>query len=448
MKLYDREISTLYEQGRTIHLWSIFFPKLLELVSISLLGNIHSMLLANFDEEAAVAVSVGSQVLSIFYIILNIFSNGHLIISSIYLGANKRKEAGISACSVLTVSVVLSIILGALLAMFPQPFMHMMHLDGIAFQYGCTYLSIMIGFSVFNVFNACFNSFLISIGQAKCVLWVNLLRNLLSIAFGYIVLFRPFETPLYGVSGIAIGRVLSQAIAAAVAAFFVVKRRCPFEHKIQTRAIISAGKIGLPGSMGNLSYTFSQTVASSMISSLGLHMISAKVFATNILGFVANFSSSIADSNSILIGRCKGKGDYDRAGKLFMQNLLIALCMNLSLVLLINFFRVPLFRLFTTDPSILALIWQIALIDIFVEAARAINHIAERSLIATADVRFVTAVSTSSCWLVSIGLGWLFGIGLGLGLVGFWIAFAADEVVRCCAYLIRWHKGRWKNIRI
>ena len=448
MKLYDRELSTMYEEGRSIHLWGIFLPKLLELISSILLGSVHSMLLANFDQEAAVAVSVGSQVVVIIQSLLCIFSSGHLIISSIYLGAKDRESAGISAYSILAVSISLSILTGILLAAFPQPFMQMMHLKGKAFQYGCTYFSIMVGFSVIAVCISCFSSFLISIGQVKCVLAINLVRNILSVFFGYIVLFRPFDTPLYGVSGVAIGRVLSQLFCLLLGLFFVVKCKCPMVRKVQGKAILRAGKIGLPGSMGGLSYSLSQTISSSMISSLGFSMISAKVFANNILSFVSQFSYAISEGNSILVGRYKGQGSYDKAGRLIRQNLILAICMNVPLVVLIYLFRTPLFSLFTSDPETLQLIEQIVLIDIFVEAARAINHIAERSLTATGDVRFVTAISTASCWAVSIALGWFWGIEAGLGLVGFWLAFAADEAVRCCAYLFRWRSGSWKKIQI
>ena len=133
-----------------------------------------------------------------------------------------------------------------------------------------------------------------------------------------------------------------------------------------------------------------------MISSLGLTMISAKVFANNILGFVTPFSYSVAEGNSILMGRYKGQGNYKFAEMLLRQNLLLAVLMNVALVILIYVFHLPLFSLFTNDADILKLIEQVVFIDIFVEAARAVNHIVERSLTATGDVRFVTFLSTAS----------------------------------------------------
>jgi Na+-driven multidrug efflux pump len=69
-------------------------------------------------------------------------------------------------------------------------------------------------------------------------------------------------------------------------------------------------------------------------------------------------------------------------------------------------------------------------------------------LVAVGDVKFVTVLSTISCWTISIGLGWLLGVILKMGITGFWIAFAADELFRVCGYLLRWRTGNWKSIKI
>lgn len=79
---------------------------------------------------------------------------------------------------------------------------------------------------------------------------------------------------------------------------------------------------------------------------------------------------------------------------------------------------------------------------------REVNHILEPSLVAVGDVKFVTMLSTVSCLAISIGLGWLLGVMLGMGIIGFWIAFAADELFRACGYLLRWRTGQWKGIII
>jgi stage V sporulation protein B len=50
--------------------------------------------------------------------------------------------------------------------------------------------------------------------------------------------------------------------------------------------------------------------------------------------------------------------------------------------------------------------------------------------------------------VLGVLFAYLFGITMGMGLVGIWIAFAADEMFRTVAYLARWKKGIWKEKEI
>ncbi len=37
---------------------------------------------------------------------------------------------------------------------------------------------------------------------------------------------------------------------------------------------------------------------------------------------------------------------------------------------------------------------------------------------------------------------------LGWGLVGIWIAMAADEILRGVLFIYRWYSGKWKEKRL
>jgi Na+-driven multidrug efflux pump len=49
------------------------------------------------------------------------------------------------------------------------------------------------------------------------------------------------------------------------------------------------------------------------------------------------------------------------------------------------------------------------------------------SLRGSGDVRFTMYVALFSMWIINLVTGYTLGFGLGLGLLGFWIGFAADE---------------------
>ena len=48
-------------------------------------------------------------------------------------------------------------------------------------------------------------------------------------------------------------------------------------------------------------------------------------------------------------------------------------------------------------------------------------------------------------WGVSVNLSYFLGIRWGLGALGVWIAFTADESLRGALMLWRWVSGVWKS---
>ena len=98
-----------------------------------------------------------------------------------------------------------------------------------------------------------------------------------------------------------------------------------------------------------------------------------------------------------------------------------------------------------TDTETMKIITIVLAIDFFVEIGRAFNHMGEFGLNGVGDVYATTIISVSSCWLISVLLAYIFGVLLDMKLVGIWLAFAIDEIVRGMLYLIRWCSGRWKK---
>ncbi|MDA6260091.1 hypothetical protein OSJ98_26395, partial [Escherichia coli] len=75
------------------------------------------------------------------------------------------------------------------------------------------YFRICISFSFFQALISSISAIFRSYGLPKIAVWVSLFMNFLNAVLNVIVIFRPFETPLHGVSGIAITNVISRGAA-------------------------------------------------------------------------------------------------------------------------------------------------------------------------------------------------------------------------------------------
>jgi Na+-driven multidrug efflux pump len=100
-------------------------------------------------------------------------------------------------------------------------------------------------------------------------------------------------------------------------------------------------------------------------------------------------------------------------------------------------------RLFTQDREIIAAATTLLWITVLLEPGRTCNVIIINALRAAGDARFPVMVGAVSMLFVMAGGSWLLGVHFQLGLVGVWIAYAADEWLRGLAMAARWFLRGW-----
>jgi Na+-driven multidrug efflux pump len=71
------------------------------------------------------------------------------------------------------------------------------------------------------------------------------------------------------------------------------------------------------------------------------------------------------------------------------------------------------------------------------------NMVVINALRAAGDARYPVIAGSASMALVLAGGSWFLGVHLGWGLVGVWIAYAADEWIRGLLMWRRWATLGW-----
>lgn len=95
-------------------------------------------------------------------------------------------------------------------------------------------------------------------------------------------------------------------------------------------------------------------------------------------------------------------------------------------------------RVFTSNAAIVAQALVLLWWRVLLEAGRTFNLVLVNALRAVGDARFpARVVALSMPFVLALGCWWL---GLYLGLVGVWIAYAADEWLRGLAMWWRWRR--------
>ena len=100
-------------------------------------------------------------------------------------------------------------------------------------------------------------------------------------------------------------------------------------------------------------------------------------------------------------------------------------------------------HLFTQDSQIIATATTLLWITVLLEPGRTCNVVIINALRAAGDARFPVLAGAASMLFVMAGGSWLLGVHFHLGLVGVWIAYAADEWLRGLAMAARWFYHGW-----
>ena len=431
----------------TLTLFKLFFPIMIEYLLRYLMNTVSVFIMGRVSDDAVAAIGVANQILEMFILFYMVIAIGASVVINQNLGAGNNKRAEQASVGGLYVSAAIAVVIGIIIAVLSTPLIRLMQLEEALVPMGASYLRIVMGLSIFQAVMTVAMSECRAYGNTLFPVIASLVMNVVNALMSYIVVFRPFETPLSGVSGIAYGRIIAEAVSCVLMIIFLKKvtpgTRYSNVREINLSVVKDILKIGMPSGVQYFSYSMTQAVTTAILAMLGSATLSAKIYVYNIVYYAYLLGMSLGQANGLLVGRLVGQGKYDRVKKMTIRNLFITITINIVFTLILALFRYPLLGIFTSSEEIIALGASVMFIDIFVEIGRGMNHTFEEGLINAGDVRFPMITTLCTTWGLSVLFSYILGVKLGFGLPGCWIAFALDEFVRGSVYVLRWRSGKW-----
>jgi putative MATE family efflux protein len=434
-------------------LFQITWPLFIEIALHMSLGIIATLILSYYSDSAAAAVGVSNQVLNIFIILFNITSVGATIIIGQYLGAKRVQDARQTARSAFSINLYIGLIISVLVALFGTQLLGFFSLEGKTLMYGETFLKIVGLFLFLEAISLTLGAILRSHGFTKNAMYVTLLMNFVS-AFGNVIaVLGLFGIPVLGVAGVAWSIVVARTVA-VVLLFFVVYRKLSLRFKlkdliqINRRDIKSIMNIGIPSAGEGVSYQFSQLIITGFIATIGEAALSARVYVSNITMLCFLFTLAIAQGTQLLVARQVGAQQFEAAHKRALKTLKIAVFASFVSAVALASFGTSIMSLFTSSPEIIAIGVPLLWASVILEPGRAMNIVLMGTLKSAGDVRFPVAIGILSMWGIAVVLSYTLGLQFGLGLLGIWIAFSADEWFRGLFALKRWNSRKWAQYAV
>lgn len=430
---------------------SLCWPMMLEYIMKYLLTTVNTLILSAYSDDAVAAVGVAGQVTTMAFVIYHAFSTGAMVSISRNLGAGNKQRAQNLASVAIALTILVSIAFTVLLLCFPVQILRVMQLEEALMDDGVAYLTIVGLAIVFESLTTVISSIARCYGHTKMPMVIMTIMNVINALGSYLVIMRPFEIPLSGVSGVAVARNVSVLVSFAI--LLICVKKIPLgislsalrkDQDVQENTMTIL-KVSIPSGLSSFSYNFSQLVATAILANMGAASVTAMVYVKNIVQYVSVCSSSVSAGYQIIIGRIIGTGNKEYARRLGNADFVLCTSVNTIISLLIVLFRYPLIGIFTDSPEITKLAATVIVIDIIVEFFRAMNHAGAANLVAAGDVKFHMAIGIVSCWVFSVAFSYIFGISLQWGIIGCWLSFCLDEGFRATSYFRRWQGHRWER---
>ncbi|WP_088278925.1 MATE family efflux transporter [Ideonella sp. A 288] len=417
-------------------------PLCLELCLGIAVGVIGTALAARTSDAAAAAFAVAHQVLAVLFILFRIVGAGVGVVVAQSLGGSRREAADDVARATLGASTWVGLATAALALAGAAPLMRLLNTPAEVLALAAPLLQMMAPALLLDAWNATLASVMRAHLRVRDTLAVILAMHathlLLALAW----------MPSLGLAGFAAALAASRVLGLALHLGLWRWRLGLVPHprdwwQLRPDALAAVLRIGLPGAAENIAWRLSFMVSVAVAGQLGAKALATQAYALQVTHVALLTALATGLSVEIVVGHLIGAGRLHEAHRLVRR----ALAWGLGLAVLVAGAAALggrwLLGWFTQDAEILAtgsvLLWWMVLL----EPGRTFNLVVINALRAAGDARYPVVAGSASLVVVLAGGSWLLGHVLGLGLVGIWIAYTADEWLRGLLMWRRWARLGW-----
>ncbi|CZE49350.1 MATE family efflux transporter [Campylobacter geochelonis] len=431
----------------------LFLPIYLDMILKLTTVMINTYMISIVNPHLVGAMGAGNQIFSLFVNVFSFLAVGCSVVVAQAIGAKNNKVAIRAIHTSISFNSLLGFLSGVLVFLYARLLLNLLQIPDEIFNESYKYLRI-ISITFFIDAVAIVISAVIRVyGFVKHIMITSIIMNIVTIIGNIFALFEPFGLPFYGLSGVGISTIAGRILGIFILSYLLVKVvKVPIYLtlfiKVKAYILKKILFIGLPSAGENLIWTVQYLVAFSFVASMGEDSLAVQTIYFQISAFMFFASSAVGIANEVIVGRMVGAKELENAYKRTFRSLKMGLAMTLVFVLFVYINKNFIMNLLKLTPDIKDIMSPLFVLSIFLELARTQNVIMVNALRASGDARFPFYMGLVFMWGVSIPLGWFLGIYLGYGIIGVWIGFFADELLRGLANTFRWKSKKWQEKRL
>jgi len=447
------ELKDIYK--KTIN---IAWPSTVEGALTAIIGSVDTMMVGTLGAAAIAAVGLTGQPRMIMYVFAQAMCVGTTALCARRKGAGDQKSAN----SCLNQSLGVVTLLGILMTMIgwfgAEGLMKLGGANEDTLAMSTMYFRIISLSFLPNCWNMCICAAMRAIGKTRVTMVTNMTANLVNVVLNYILINGKLGFPALGVKGAAIATVCGICVASCISLSIII-RKGGYYHLSLPRfdrvTLDGLTKVGGSSMVESVCLRLGFLILARLIAGIGTNAFAAYQIVSQVTSLSFTLGDGVSTGGTSLVGQSLGAKRKDRAMAHANVAYRIGIFVSLGLMLVIFLFRRQIALLFTTDEEIIRGVTASLYVCILAMMPQNGRVIASGALRGAGDVKFVAYCALLSVAILRPVLTWVFCYpvasllpGMQIAVMGPWIAFLIDAIVRDRLLTHRLKQGKWMDIKL
>lgn len=423
-------------------------PIVMENLLQALLGTVDTWFAGKLDDTAIAAIGATTLIVNLFLAFYTAIGVGTSAVISRYVGEKNLDKANHAAGQSVLVSLILGTLVGVTAFLFRDQLLTISGAEGAVVEAAAPYYMIVAVTSVFACLVLVLSACLRASKDSVTPMIVSGAANILNI-----VLDALFLAMGMGIAGLALATTLSRVVSAAILFVKLLRKKEGIRLTWQSfkpdhEILFNITRIAIPAGVERLLMRAGQLVYNGLIFSISTNAYVAHSVAGTIeyYSYIPAFGFSAAVST--LVGISLGEKDIEKARNITWKTWLCANAIMIPIGVVFFFASPILAAQFTETVDVQNQVVQVLRLIAFFQPVLAFSNVFAGALQGAGDTKYPMYATFFGTWIVHIGLGYLLGIKLGLGLLGIWIGYAFNNVVRSVLLYLRFRTNAWTKIKL
>lgn len=436
-------------------------PAIMAQLSSIVMQYIDASMVGNLGANEAAAIGLVSTTLWMFGGLCNSFTIGFSVQVAHLIGANSPG----SARSVLRQSIVACILAGLFMATLGgliSPFLPgWLGGNEEICSDSSTYFLLFTMCIPFLIMNMLASGMLRCSGNMRVPSFLNIFMCFLDVVFNFLFIFPTRDVAVFGwhftmpgagmgVVGAALGTGLAEVIVCLIMVYYLVVHSGDLRltqdrgsFKPTKEVVVKAVNISFPMALQQFVMSTAHIMTTMIVAPLGNISIAANSLAITAESLCYMPGYGIADAATTLVGQSLGAGRRYLARQFARITVFMGMTV-MGLMGVLMYIAAPAMMGFMTSVAdVINLGAEVLRIESFAEPFFAAAIVTYGVFVGAGDTLVPCWMNVGSMWCVRLTLAWLLVNVCGMGLVGMWVAMAAELCCRGLIFLLRLWRGNW-----